>query len=371
MSVGWLVSSALAYLIFQVSFPTALCIGACLTPTDPVLSASILSNSQFSSRVPKRLKDMLSAESGCNDGVSFPFLYVGLAILTKSSGGSAVKYWLLNTVLYQCTAGIIVGLIIGTAFNRVLRYCDRKEYISPSAFIVFYLLLAALSIGVGSTVGLDDFLVAFGCGYGFSRDGWFSRKTHEAHLPQVVDLILNSSMFVYFGTVIPWHMFTPHEITPYVTPVRLLAFLILILLLRRIPIVYALQKFTPDIRTSREALFCGHFGPMGLGGLFLAIEGRAVLETGTSEALPHPPDYLAPPFTARQMGAETIWPVISFVVFGSTLVHGLSVAALSVIGHFQRKEGERAPLLAAETDPLDGMAHEGGGGDSQPETEEE
>ena len=93
-----------------------------------------------------------------------------------------------------------------------------------------------------------------------------------------------------------------------------------------------------------------------------------MLETGTAEALPHPPAY-EPPFTSRQIGAESIWPVISFVVFGSTLVHGLSVLALSVAGHFQRKEGERAPLLAAETEPLDGMAHEGGGGESEPESE--
>ena len=370
MSYGWIVSAALAYLLFQVSFPAALCIGACLTPTDPVLSASILSNSQFSTRVPNRLKHLLSSESGCNDGISFPFLYVGLAILTKSSGGSAFKYWLLNTVLYQCAAGIIVGMIIGTVSNRVLRFCDRKGYISSSAFIVFYLLLAVLSVGIGSMVGMDDFLVAFGSGYGFARDGWFSKKTHEAHLPQVIDLILNSSMFVFFGTIIPWHMYAPHEITPYVTPLRLVAFLLLVLLLRRIPIVYALQRLMPDIRTSREALFCGHFGPMGLGGLFLAIEGRAVLETGTAEAPPHPPDY-SRPYSARQTAAETIWPVISFVVFGSTLVHGLSVLALSVTGHFQRKEGERAPLLAAETEPLAGMAHEGGGGESEPETEEE
>lgn len=72
MAFGWLISALFIALIFRTNAATALTIAACLTPTDPVLASSILSNSQFSSRVPKRIKDMLSAESGCNDGISFP-----------------------------------------------------------------------------------------------------------------------------------------------------------------------------------------------------------------------------------------------------------------------------------------------------------
>jgi hypothetical protein len=40
---------------------------------------------------------------------------------------------------------------------------------------------------------------------------------------------------------------------------------------------------------------------------------------------------------------------------------------ISVSGHFIWNKGERAPLLAAETERLDGMVHEGGGGESEPE----
>ena len=72
MAFSWLVSAGFLVLIFRTDIATALTVAACLTPTDPVLAASILSNSQFSSRIPKRIKDMLSAESGCNDGISFP-----------------------------------------------------------------------------------------------------------------------------------------------------------------------------------------------------------------------------------------------------------------------------------------------------------
>lgn len=370
MAFGWLICAGFCALLFKTDIATSLTVAACLTPTDPVLAASILSNSQFSQRIPKRIKDMLAAESGCNDGVSFPFLYVGIYALIQSDPASAVKEYFLITILWQCAFGIFIGLVIGTAFNRILRICEAKNYIDDAGLTVFYLLLAILSVGTGSILGSDDFLVAFGAGYGFARDGWFRRKTHSAHLPNVIDLLLNSAMFVYFGTIIPWHAFQPSDITPNITPARLVGFVILVLLFRRIPIMLAVYRFTPDIRTFREALFCGHFGPMGLGGLFLAMEARAMLETESSLVEPHPPRF-TPPYTNRETAIEVIWPIICCVVLSSTLVHGLSVLALSLGSHFRRKEGERAPLLAGETDPLHYMDHEAGDGESEPDTEEE
>ena len=61
-----------------------------------------------------------------------------------------------------------------------------------------------------------------------------------------------------------------------------------------------------------------------------------------------------------------IWPVVCFVILGSTMVHGLSVLAVSVGSHYSRKEGERTPLIGQESEGLWGMVHEGGGGESEP-----
>ncbi|KAF2149885.1 Sodium/hydrogen exchanger [Myriangium duriaei CBS 260.36] len=357
MTFGWIACAVIVYFLFQTNIPTALVISACLTPTDPVLSASILSNSQFSSRVPSRIRNMLAAESGCNDGVSFPFLYVGLYALLNNNFGDAAKDYFLITILWQCVFGTLVGLIIGTVFNYALRFSEKRGYTDDAGLTVFYLLLAILCVGTGSILGSDDFLVAFGAGYGFARDGWFTKKIKSAHLPDVIDLLLNSAMFVYFGTIIPWDSFDPKTVASTLAPWKIVLFAVLVLLFRRIPIVLATYKFIPDIQTFREALFCGWFGPMGLGGLFLAMEARAMLETESSIPLPHPPKY-QPPLTSRQQAIELIWPVVSSVVVASTLVHGLSVLALSIGSHLRRHESERAPLLAAETDPLTGMVHE-------------
>ena len=105
---------------------------------------------------------------------------------------------------------------------------------------------------------------------------------------------------------------------------------------------------------------------MGAGALFLVIEARAQLENGTSSPDPKPKTPV-PPYSNKEEAIHLLWPVICFVVLGSTIVHGLSVMAISVGSHFRRKEGERAPLIGGETEPMDGMHHEEGNGESEPE----
>lgn len=366
MTFGWIVCAFFILVLFKTDIPTALMIAACLTPTDPVLAASVLANSQFSNRVPSRIKHLLSAESGCNDGVSFPFLYIGLISLIKQNAGYAFKDWFLVTILYQCTLGIIVGAFLGFVANRLLRFSSDRKLIAPASFVVFYLLLALLAIGVASTLGLDDFLVAFTAGAAFAHDGWFAVLTRESKLNNVLDLLLNSTFFVFFGTYIPWDQFTPRIIiTPEVTPGKLVGLFVLILLFRRIPALLAFKTFIPDVKTWREALFCGHFGPMGVGAIFLAIEARAQLENSTSL-----PDPLPDPGLENIRAIELVWPIVTFVVFGSTLVHGLSVAAISIYVHFTRDGGDRARVIGGETEPLHGMQHEDSEGEERQSEDE-
>jgi sodium/hydrogen antiporter len=73
MAFDRVVAAVIIYLVLGTSVTTALIAAACLTTTDPVLSASALGEAKFSSRVPKRLRHILAAESGCKDGTSFPF----------------------------------------------------------------------------------------------------------------------------------------------------------------------------------------------------------------------------------------------------------------------------------------------------------
>lgn len=352
MLFGWVVCAAIIHFVLGIRFKTALIIAACLTPTDPVLSASVLGEARFSQRVPKRLRQVLSAESGCNDGSAFPIIYAALYLTTSSSVGEGVKEWVLNVVIWQCGAGIIIGIIIGLVANRALRFSEARNLTQDATLFVFYFLLAFLCVGVGATLGLDDFLVCFAAGQAFCWDGWFVEKTHKMKLPTIIDLLLNSTMFVYYGSIIPWGKMQAH-----ISPGKLTLVAFLILIFRRLPAILVLKCFIPEIQTWSEAVFAGHFGPMGVAAIFLAMEARARLETGTSEVLPHPPDDVNEDY---YHAIQEVWPVVSHVVLASIMVHGISPLFMAIAGHYMRPSKERAPLLGNETSRLYGMANEDG-----------
>ena len=97
---------------------------------------------------------------------------------------------------------------------------------------------------------------------------------------------------------------------------------------------------------------------MGVGALFLAMEAREELKPATDEF---------DPSGHTENAIALVWPIICFVVMGSTFVHGLSTVVITLSGSMSRNKGERAPLLGQETDNLDAMEHEEGDGESEPE----
>lgn len=346
MVYGWVASAAILKIVLQLHWSTAFITAATLTPTDPVLSASVLGEAKFSTRVPKRIRHMLAAESGCNDGVAFPFLYAALFYVSQESWSGWAEMFFFDVILWQCALGIVVGVAIGFIANKSLRFSETRGYTQQATLFVFYFLLAIFSVGVGSTLGLDDFLVAFSAGTAFCWDGWFKEKTHKMKLPSIIDLLLNSTMFVYFGNIIPWSQFTDN-----LAPWRLLACTALILIFRRLPSMLALKKVLRETRTWSESAFSGHFGPMGVGAIFLAMEARGRLETGSSTPDPHPPKS-GPNIEA----IHAIWPVVSFIVLGSIMVHGFSAFVMSIYGHVTRDPKTRASVIGGEEDRLHGMS---------------
>jgi len=91
------------------------------------------------------------------------------------------------------------------------------------------------------------------------------------------------------------------------------------LVVRRIPPLLLLYRWIPDVDNWREALFAGHFGPMGVGAVFIS--------TMALEYLPHPHD---PPIGQNERLAAVLQPVVFFVVLGSILIHGLSIPFLTL-----------------------------------------
>jgi Na(+)/H(+) antiporter len=329
MTFGWLITSLFVWwMIPTLNWLESLCCAACVTATDPVLASSVVGKGKFAKRVPKHLRDLLSAESGCNDGMAFPFIYLALYLISyRPNGAEVTKEWIVITILYECVFGAIYGFIIGYIGRHGIKYAEKHELVDRESFLVFYFVLALFCAGSGSILGVDDLLVGFSAGVGFSNDGWFTQKTEESHVSNVIDLLINLAYFVYLGTIIPWEQYNNPAIGT--TPWRLVVIAIFVILFRRIPIMMLLKPLIPDIKTWREALFAGHFGPIGVGAIFVAILARAELETGGSTPLTSYPD----PSQPNYMLVALIWPITTFLVISSIIVHGSSIAVFTLGKH--------------------------------------
>lgn len=326
MTVGWLMTSLFIWwMVPALSWLESLVVAACVTATDPVLASSVVGKGKFAKRIPKHLRDLLSAESGCNDGMAFPFIYLSLYLIQyHRDAGEVTFHFIVYVILYECIFGALYGFMIGYIARHGIRFAEKYDLIDRESFLVFYFVVALFCAGSGSILGVDDLLVGFAAGVGFSNDGWFGEKTEESHVSNVIDLLINLAYFVYFGTIIPWEQYNSGYFG--LTAWRLVVIAIFVLLFRRIPIMLALKPLIPDVRNWREALFAGHFGPIGVGAIFVAILARAELEHGEPVPLSQMPDPSAENYALIYL----VWPIVTFLVISSILIHGSSVAVFTL-----------------------------------------
>ncbi|EPQ57501.1 Sodium/hydrogen exchanger, partial [Gloeophyllum trabeum ATCC 11539] len=333
MAFGWIVVAAVIHGLFPaLDFISSLAIAACLTPTDPIISAAIVGGKFAVKHVPTNLRRILAAESAANDGLAYPFLSISIYLTVERSKGHAIELWFLVGWLYQVIMGTVLGAVIGLLFCHLMKFTHRKGFIDRESYVAQYLALAFLTIGIASSLGSDDLLAAFAAGSAISWDGHFNVQTENEVFSSVIDLVLNCACFVYVGAWLPFTAFNSPELG--ITPGRLVLLFIAILALRRIPCLLVLYRWIPEITTWREALFSGHFVStlqMGVGAVFVS--------TLALTRLPEPSN---PPQGQRELLAATLQTIVSFVVLGSILIHGLSIPFFS----FGRKVHSRTVSLS-------------------------
>jgi Alkali metal cation/H+ antiporter Nha1 C terminus/Sodium/hydrogen exchanger family len=175
-----------------------------------------------------------------------------------------------------------------------------------------------LCTGVGSALGVDEVLLGFFAGYAFDRNDWLHRQTEDAGLSITIDLLLNLPYFVFLGAVIPWNSYNVPQLG--IVPWRLIVGTLMIFIFRRVLVVLAFARMIPDIKSFREALFYGHFGPIGPGAVFSALLVKATFESGRPKKL----GGMSADSPFYQL-SSTIWPIVTFIVVCSSIVHGSSV----------------------------------------------
>lgn len=324
MAWGWFVSAGVICLIFPaLSFPSALVIASCLTPTDPVLANAIVSGRWAERNVPEHLRLLLAAESAANDGLAYPFLYISIKMVTESTKPADILMFIWDSVVYQVLLGVFVGTSLGWVFRLLMQRAETMGIIDRSSYLGQYLSLTLLSLGATALLGGDDLLAAFAAGSAVSWDGHFNEKSHESEFSSIIEVFFNCVCFVYIGAWLPFEALD-REVDPYlgITVDKMALLFVVILFIRRIPPLVALWWtgwLQPDVQTLGEALFSGHFGPMGVGAIFISMLALTKLPPSRGQ-----PD--------NQIDCVTgsIQPIVSFMVLGSIFIHGLSIPFFSL-----------------------------------------
>lgn len=266
----------------HISFLHALAVGACVTPTDPILSNSIVKG-QFADRhIPKPLQRIIIAESGANDGLGYPFLFIALYLI-KYNGhdgfagvGHAVGLWFDETWLYTIALSVLYGAVVGWLAQKLLHLAEDRNFVDRESFLVFAITIGLFVVGTGGLLGTDDVLACFVAGNAFTWDDWFRKETEDDSLQPTIDMLLNITVFMWYGAIAPWVSFRVNEVIPLW---RLIVLGILILVFRRIPFILAVHKGISEIEHWRQALFTGFFGPIGVSAVFYLYIAVEYLDT--------------------------------------------------------------------------------------------
>lgn len=154
--------TAVGYWLLHLPLGAAVLLGAVLAPTDPVL-ASDVQMADASDR--DRLRFGLTGEGGLNDGTAFPFVMLGLGLLSLHDLGAWGWRWWLVDVVWATGAGLSLGYGLGALVGRAVLYLRmrHREALGSDEFIALGLI--ALAYGVAIAFHAYGFLAVFAAGY--------------------------------------------------------------------------------------------------------------------------------------------------------------------------------------------------------------
>ena len=275
-----------------------------LAATDAALGKGVVTNKA----VPARIREGLNVESGLNDGLCVPVLFVFITLAeTKciETGGTSL---VLTYMAREIGIGLAVGLSMTAIGAWMIGSCWRRGWITEIWIQLPVIMLAVVCFTVAQTLHGSGYIAAFSGGVLF---GIVAREsTHK--------LVLNAEGMAETLAMLTWIIFgaavinKTYEFFSWQVVVYALLSLTVV---RMLPIFLSL---TGSGEKTDSKLFLGWFGPRGFASIVFAI---IVLNT----KLP----------SARLMAI-----VVVFTVILSAIAHGLTANPLaSALAARQAKTG--------------------------------
>ncbi|NKF24396.1 cation:proton antiporter domain-containing protein [Solimonas marina] len=298
MLMTWLLGAALAMLILGWAALPALLLAATLAPTDPVLAASIVTGRFADDVIPDRLRNTISAEAGANDGLALPFVLIPAALLVHRGAVHAAWTMWWQTFLWEVGVALLIGTATGYLSGHLLRWASRLREAETTSLVTIALSLAFATMAACRLLETDGILACFVAGVWLNESLIGSAEERHDRFHQAISRFFELPFFVFFGVMLPWSQW--REIVPLALP-----FAFALLFIRRPLAWWLLWRWLPSLRSTREHLFVGWFGPIGIAAVFYAMQW------------------------GQKLQIPLLWPVVSLVAALSLLLHGITATPLS------------------------------------------
>ena len=277
-----------AHAIVGLDWLEAFLLGALLSPTDPVLSSSVVTNPL----VPRRVRHSLNLESGLNDGLALaPVIALSAALSTTDQD---FTWW--RFILEDVTIGLAAGVATGLLASVLLPREDQlREIIPPHQRVLFAIGIVFASYGALAYGGHGNgFIDVFVCAITLGIRRPDLRRHVEEGTKELTEIV-KLGIFVVFGSIVSLSGMFDHG----AGAVAIL--LITLLVARPVALWIALLGVKPPFDRQTFA-FMAWFGPKGV-----ATMTYSLFVLG-----------------AHVRGATEITDLAALVVLGSILAHGLT-----------------------------------------------
>jgi NhaP-type Na+/H+ or K+/H+ antiporter len=247
MPVTAILVSVAAHVLTDLGWTECFLIGALLSPTDPVLSSSVVTNP----RVPRVIRHSLNLESGLNDGLALPAVLAFASSLDANEHGFVWWKFVLQDVSVGFVTGVVVGLVASLAR-------PRGDWVR--ALYAAAVPGAAYALAVVPPHG-NGLIAVFVCAIVLAvrrpeMRGWF-----EGRWDAVVGAV-KLGVFLVFGALLTLHGLFGDGLAA----VALVAFLLLVA--RPAGVFLALAGTRIDVATRA---FMSWFGPKGVATMTFAL----------------------------------------------------------------------------------------------------
>jgi NhaP-type Na+/H+ or K+/H+ antiporter len=107
--------------------------------------------------IPPALQKIIIAESGANDGLGYPFLFLALYLVkytgmhglgVEGDAGTAIGLWFSETWAYTILLSVAYGAVVGYFAKELLHWAEDRRYVDRESFLVFAITLAVRYISI-------------------------------------------------------------------------------------------------------------------------------------------------------------------------------------------------------------------------------